>query len=192
MKQERHTWNSGMFKKARSGICLAALTALLLSSVSMRAQSKSIGGSFSFTGISFSYEHRLPKDNSFIAVELKAENNEMEFGRSNHPGVSASATWNVVIKEWMSSENNAISLFAGPGAIIGYGADFKTADGAFFGLKGRVGIECSFSRNVIISACMTPILGSHITISNDSMRMTYYKNGLLYALVPEIGVKYRF
>ena len=189
---ELHTWNSDMYKKGKGSMYVILMAAMLMPSFTLRAQPKAVGASFSFTGISVSYEHSLSNDNAFIETSLKAECCEAFSSRAEYPGISASATWNVILKQWSSSEGNSLRLFAGPGAIIGYGRDFKSKDGLIFGLKGRVGIECEFSRNVTISALISPVIGSHFTFEGNFVSMKYYRNGLQYGLVPEVGIKYSF
>ena len=176
----------------RIRIYVTLMTAFLLPSSIAIAQSKALGVSFSFTGISVSYEMYSRHSESFVDMEIKAENCEFYAGRSRHPGISASASWNYILKDYKSSDIASVQLFAGPGLTIGYCSDYKASDGFLFGLKGRVGAQFSFDRKVIISASLAPVIGSHIIIDNDSVKMKYYRNGLQYALLPEIGIKYRF
>lgn len=155
------------------------------------AQPKSLGTSYSFSGMALSYEHYLTND-SFAEISLKGETGEMFMGRTEIPGVSASFTWNMKIYDWTSRNGNTVSIFAGPGLTAGWGEDLRKQSGGFIGLKGRVGGECSFNRKVIISVSVSPVIGTHAALLEDSIRMTYYRNGLLGAVIPEIGIKYRF
>ena len=155
------------------------------------AQPKSLGTSYSFSGMALSYEHYLTND-SFAEISLKGETGEMFMGRTEIPGVSASFTWNMNIYDWTSRNGNTVSIFAGPGLTAGWGEDLRKQSGGFIGLKGRVGGECSFNRKVIISFSVSPVIGTHAVLLEDSIRMTYYRYGLLGAVIPEIGIKYRF
>lgn len=172
------------------------MAAMILTSSITHARTRSIGAIFSYTGLSTSIEipveTKSASRESFIDLELKAENEELYTGRHSYPGVSAAASWNFILKEWKSPDGNTVNFFAGPGVALGYCADYKTDNGVMFGFKGRVGVECHFKRNVIISATFAPIIGSHITDYNGFALMKYYRNGLQYALIPEIGIKYRF
>lgn len=174
-----------------SGI-LIAVAGTLVSLLHLHSQPKSLGAAFSFSSLGIIYEHKLKTTDSFIELALKAETAEWFAGRSRFPGNSCSLTWNMVFKEWESSEGNTIRLFAGPGVMIGYAMDLMDSEGYIFGLKGRLGGECFFKRNVSISLSMNPVLGSHIVNHPDHYTMKYYKNGLIYSIVPEIGIKYRF
>ena len=203
MRQVQHTWNSDMHKKGRGVILALVMTFALSSSAvsSLQARSKAIGATFSYTGIAVSYERATDHENSFLDMALKAEFSEFTAGRSSYPGISASLTWNSILKRWVTHEGVGINLYLGPGVVIGYGKDYKgsetaasglSSDGMFFGIMGRAGVECIFSRNINLTAGFTPVIGSHIIFNNGMVSMKWYRNGLYYALVPEIGIKYRF
>ena len=159
--------------------------------LSAYSQPKALGTSFSFSNIGIVYEHQTAPD-TFLDVTLKAESTEMFAGRMDHPGFSASVSWNLIVKEWESSEGNSVRIIAGPGVIAGYTADYKDFEGILLGIKGKIGGECLFERNMSISVCICPILGSHIVNRLNHSTMKLYKNGLTYSLIPEIGLKYRF
>ena len=156
------------------------------------SQPKSLGATFSFSSIGIAYEHMLASPESFIEASLKAETAEMFAGRRLYPGISASVVWNNSFKQWDSSEGNTIRLYAGLGLAAGYAADHKDTSGLFGGLKGKIGAECLFARNAIISLTLSPILGLHLVEHPDHYTMKFYKTGLIYTIAPEIGIKYRF
>ena len=155
------------------------------------AQPRSAGTSYSFSGIGIEYEHDLRKD-CFINADIRAEMLALFMDRNHTPGISASFSCNFIIREWESRNSNVISLFAGPGVTVGLANEFRKDYGMFFGLKGRVGAECRFDRNVAVSICLNPILGSHLSIVDEVIEMSYYKNGLINTILPEIGIKYTF
>lgn len=166
---------------------LAALFALNFAG----AQPKSVGAAFSFSGASLSYEHRIA-DDCFANFSIKTEIGEYLMDRAECPGYSASFAWNIILDSRESRNGNRIDIYAGPGLTAGKSRDFKKPEGYFFGLMCRLGFECSFSRNVIISAGISPIIGSHMEILSDSIRMTCFVSGLLNGIMPEIGIRYRF
>lgn len=155
------------------------------------AQPRSIGTSYSISGIGLEYEHDLNRD-CFINAGIRAEMLAFFMNRNDSPGISASFSCNFTLKEWNSRNDNAIRIFAGPGVTAGLTHEFRKANGIFFGLKGRVGAECRFDRNVAVSICLNPILGSHLTIVDEHIEMRYYKAGLINAILPEIGIRYTF
>ena len=174
-------------------ISATVIAAFIMPSSRAVAQPKSLGAVFSFTGVAISMETPLKQNtNVFLELNLKAECNEFYASRTEYPGVSASASLNYILKQWRSNDNNQVCLFAGPGLILGYGADYKLPDGILFGLKGIVGLQCNFKRNVTVSTTIAPVIGSHSVFKNEAVEMKYYRIGLQYGLIPEIGIKYRF
>lgn len=157
------------------------------------AQSKTVGSTYSFAGIGVVYEYVID-DDTFAEFQLKAETAPVLFTFGTEmPGISASFTWNMVFASTESRNGNTISFFAGPGAALGISEDIKGPAGLFFGLKGRIGGECTFlSRNVSLSVSLSPVLGAHIRKERDMITMLPYKFGLLSAIMPEIGIKYAF
>lgn len=157
----------------------------------IHAQPKSIGGTYSFNGISAVYEHWNGTD-SFIEFKIKADFAEIFLNRDVLPGGLASATWNLTVWETRSSNDNIIRAYAGPGIIAGWGSEYNDRSGIIFGFKGSVGIECSFTRGISISLGISPTVGAHLRIMDEYLKMNYYKAGLIYSLLPEIGIKYDF
>ena len=169
---------------------ITLVSASVLTFAVAHAQPKAIGTAFSFTGFGISYEHELKS--SVLEIALKSEMSEMFLYKVERPGVSASVSWNFHVREWMSVNGNEICLFAGPGLAIGYACDLNRPYGILCGLKGRVGVECSFSRNIVISASVSPLIGAFLQYDSKYLTMKPYWNGLIYSLIPEIGIKYGF
>ena len=172
-------------------ICLAMLTAILVCSGSLRAQTRSVGTSWSFSGIGVGYEYRID-DRSFGQIDLRTEMSEVFRGIGGVTGVAASFTWNMIFADIESGNGNMINLFSGPGAVIGWAQDYGDSPGGIFGLKGRIGAECVFERRIAVSICLSPILGMHVSRKNDVVSMRLYRNGLMSGLFPEVGIKYAF
>lgn len=154
-------------------------------------QAKNVGAIFSLNGLAASYEHFIESE-SFIELSLKAECGDMFFGLSSYPGVSASITWNMIFARKESCNGNEIRMFAGPGMLVGWGNDFLRPPGFILGLKGRVGAECEFDRNVTVSASLCPVIGTHMKFFEDHVDMRCYRSGLISAVLPVIGIKYTF
>ena len=157
----------------------------------VHAQPKSIGTAYSFNGVALSYEHVL-NDDCFLNIDVRAEMLAYFMDRNDTPGISASWSSNFIIKEWQSRNKNTVRFFAGPGAVIGFANDFRKEKGLFFGMKGRIGMECAFDRNISLSASLNPVLGTHMVVVGEHVEMKYYKNGLINTVIPEIGIKYTF
>lgn len=167
--------------------CIAVFSAIFQAA----AQPKAIGTTYSLSGFGIMYEHNVG-DGCFIDADLRTEMGEVFRNVTGMPGISSSLSCNFTFKEWESRNGNMICAFAGPGIMVGISNDLHKDRGYFFGLKGRAGIECSFDRGVAVSVSLNPTIGSHLVIRKDYLEMTYYRNGLMNAVLPEIGIKYTF
>ena len=161
------------------------------------AQERSIGTSWSFTGIGLTYDHQI-KETAFVHVGAQLEMTETFIGRARVPGGSVSFTWNDILGSRTSRNGNRISFFAGAGAAAGYCKDFRLQKqeqaryGTFFGLKGRAGVRIEYDRNINITAAVAPVLGMHLFTKDETVMMRYYRYGLLQTLMPELTISYRF
>lgn len=167
------------------------ITVSLITMSVCRGQSRSIGATFSFSGIALTYEYDTDPS-SFIDIVLKAECGGMFFGNGGYPGATASFTWNMVFARKESVNGNEIRFYAGPGVLTGWSNDLMKPHGIVFGLKGRIGTECSFGRGVTLSASLCPVIGTHMQIMDDYLDLRWYRMGVLSAILPEIGIRYRF
>lgn len=166
--------------------------ALCLSfSVTANAQPKAISTTWSYSGIGIGYEYIISHD-TFLQVDAKADMTGVFNGNDKVPGPTASFTWNMIFARSVSENGCDICWFAGPGAAVGWSKDFRSSEGFIFGIKGRIGMECCFKRNIAISVSISPTLGMHASENNGMTNMRLYKNGLIYCLIPEVGIKYSF
>lgn len=161
------------------------------------AQERSAGTTWSFAGIGISYETMLD-DDAFICTGVRLEMAETFLGKRGGTGVSFSVTRNSILAQGTSRNGNAILFHAGPGVMGGYCRDYRlrrepSAAGIAFGLQGRVGMTIVYERKVNISLCVAPVVGMHLTRDDEhNPIIRYYRYGLLNAIMPEIGIKYRF
>lgn len=169
----------------------AILILTLMGTMCLWAQPKAIGTAYSFSGISAVYEHEISEE-TFLDASVKAELGEVFNARASFPGASASISWNLILKKWEREEGESFRLFAGTGIHAGWGNDMRKAEGFNFGLKGRFGLECLFKRKVSVSLVLAPVIGMHMTVLEESLKMEYYRNGLLNGIMPEIGIRYAF
>lgn len=174
-----------------AGIFLCIMLATVLSTGIGNAQTKAVGSTHSFAGIGLSYE-RYIDDKSFADLQLRLETATMFTHISDNPGISASFTWNTIFADTESESGNIVRFYAGPGIALGMSDNLNGTKGVFFGLKGRVGGECTFPRKVTLSVSVSPVIGAHIGKENGMTNMLLYKYGLLYSVMPEIGIKYAF
>lgn len=176
-------------------LTVIAMTTLFLGKID--AQEQAIGTSWSFSGIGLTYELKTKPD-AFIQLGAQMEMAETFLGRTPYPGISASFTWNNILRTMTSRNGNDIFLFAGAGAAAGYNKDCRlkkkqeTYHGGFFGLKGRAGVTIRYDRNINITAAVAPVLGMHLSVKDETIMMRYYRYGLLQVLMPEVTISYRF
>lgn len=152
---------------------------------------KSVGATFCYGNIGLAYEHEIDSD-SFAEIQLRAETICMFDGKSDIPGISGSFTWNLRLAEYKSRNGNVIDFFAGPGLIGGFSQDRNRPENIFLGFKGKIGGECTFCRNIALSISVSPVIGVHFGREDEMLNMHLYRNGLLYSLMPEIGIRYSF
>jgi hypothetical protein len=173
-------------------IYILIISAVAVNSAELYAQPNSLGIVFSLNSAGLSYEHS-DNDDSTTELSLNARFDDILNGCQSISGYDASVVWNIKIGESVTSEDNTVRFIAGPGAIVGWGDDYNDVSGLYFGLKGRLGAECSYlNRRITISAYISPVLGGHVTKSGKTAELDLYDNGLIYALIPEIAIKYRF
>lgn len=175
-------------------ICIltALLCACIFSAARVQAQPKAISSTWSLSGIGIGYEHQLDSI-SFIQIDCKAEMGELFMNREWEAGGTLSFSWNMIFSSFTSSYGNQVYFYAGPGIILGWSDDHKSPSGGLFGVRGRIGVECIFDRNISISASISPILAMHLSVNSDKeFNMKVFRNGLLYGPIPEVGIKYCF
>ena len=151
----------------------------------------SVGTSWSMSGIGITYERETEAD-AFALVSVQTELGETFTGKGRYPGISASFSWNIVFAQMESRNGVPVRFYAGPGFAAGFAQDFMGPPGLFFGLKGRVGVQCAFARKVNISVSLSPILGLHVSRLDENRITRTYRNGLIQTVLPEIGISYRF
>jgi len=170
------------------------MTIMLLMTIvsgSLKAQTKAISTTWALNGIGIGYEIHTG-DESFLQIDLTTEISEIYFTRSWNPGAVLSFSWNTYFAQTETIWGDMIRFYAGPGAALGWTPDIKAGSGAMFGVKGRIGAECTFERHASISLAIAPVLGMHLSSNGNAMNMRIFRNGLIYGVIPEIGIKYAF
>lgn len=176
-------------KKIVSILCVLCVTSLFLSEAF--AQERSLGATFSYAGTGLDYV-RFTDTRHFAQYQIRMETTSLFWSDRGKPGISASAFWNTVFARIESRNDNIVRFYAGPGVCAGYSEDIMKPSGVFFGLKGTVGAECSFSRGVAISLSISPMLGGHFRMKDGMLNMRLYRGGLCYVFMPEAGIRYIF
>lgn len=170
---------------------LIVILAVILSLGDSFAQSRYSGATFSYGSAGLIYEQAVDPDN-FWSIQLKADAVTPFNVAAPFPGLTGSFVWNMIFAEFESTQGNLIRFFAGPGIFAGVDDDILRRPGIVFGLKGRVGGICSFSRMISLSISIAPVLGVHVTKADGVASMLPYRCGLLAGMIPEVGIKYAF
>lgn len=170
---------------------IAIIFAALTFCPDVLCQPKALGATFSYSGVGLAYEY-FTSDATFVQLQLRTDSVKGIPRTDNEPCFAASAIWNVISGEKTSRNDNVVQFLAGPGLIAGISHDYTSGRGPFAGLAGRFGGECSFNRGITLSVTVTPMLGVHLSRVNDYINMRLYRKGLMYAIMPEIGIKYTF
>jgi hypothetical protein len=155
------------------------------------SQSRSAGLTFGYGGQGLIYEHNIDSRN-FADFQIRTETVQTFSSNRSNPGISASAGWNVIFAELSSRSGNKISFHAGPGISVGFADGRMAPAGLILGLRGRVGSECIFDRNLALSLSISPLIAGHLRIEDGMLNMRPYQNGLLNAIMPEVSLKYSF
>ena len=90
------------------------------------------------------------------------------------------------------SDDFALILSAGPGAVAGYVRDKGKERGLGLGLSGAFIMSMEF-RSVKLSAGISAVLGCHVSSSRLHDRtLDFYQNGVYQSYIPEITISYSF
>lgn len=171
---------------------LMMTAAFIVSMAGMYARpSGSIGGCFSLNGTGVSF-HREMNGYTFWQIDLEVDYSHAVFRERSCPGVILRYGYNKVFKE-CRKETGTLRFYGGPGVMFGYSmSNFNDRRGHVGGLTGTLGLEYVFDMPVTLSLSITPCLGFHLSRPGDSYSMDLYLDGITYALLPTIGIRYEF
>lgn len=152
----------------------------------------SIGGSFSpkacFVSWEFYSRNELSSHNFLFGTDLYGVIN----GRYS-PGYKVEYFLNYDFKSWQCSDGLKINFYSGPGAMAGFLRDIDNDWGFCAGLCGDTGFSFNFKSSFKISIGFSGSLAYHV--SRKSVRtysVNLYKNGILTAICPVVGIRYVF
>lgn len=155
------------------------------------AQPRSLGGVFSFSGIDASYQH-YTRDSVFLEIGAGIDFEGILDGTAKLPGAKLALTCNFIFFR-RDFKSGTMDLYAGPGFTAGLvRQDGGRLFGPMAGLCGRIGLEYRFKVPVILSVDFMPVLGMHLDYDKKQNLLKFYSNGLNYAYIPRVGIRYRF
>lgn len=168
----------------------AAAVLLCVGSVAF-AGPRGIGASFSPVSSGISYVHNL-KGDIFYELSVETDYASKVFRQSGAPGAKARFSYNCIFLEREYTES-ALKLYGGAGAMLGYLTEcFHSTRGVCGGLTGTFGAELTFSVPVSLTLDISPCLGFMLHRSQFGINMDFYLDGITYALLPRLGIRYCF
>ena len=170
----------------------ALLLAMLFPHRIAAAQDRETGIHLAYNELSAVFSTPL-KENETLRLSLNLDMTNMISGDSFYPGVSAEAAYLFLFAGKVFQSGERMFFFAGPGANAGYVQNFDGKYGFFAALSGCVGFEYVFNVPVSLSLGLEPSLGLHVSENRAGETvLDFYRPGIAYALVPHVGIKYRF
>lgn len=118
-------------------------------------------------------------------------------GTENTPGIKLSWLHENILRRGVIRDDVAYCFFVGGGFSAGYVKDHGAADrnhGAILGLAAETGIVFLFKDNIDIALGVTGEFGMQLRKDETfgTMDLSWYENGVLKALIPQITLYYRF
>ncbi|MGN0189145.1 MAG: hypothetical protein ACI395_06480 [Candidatus Cryptobacteroides sp.] len=169
---------------------LTLFASVILFTAGVSAGPRTAGAVFSFSRTGIEYGHTL-NDKAFWNIGIGVEYGSSVFYRKLTPGVSLDFNYNYVLRSWKSESGEGV-FYAGPGLKAGYMSDRREEAGVTLGLVGNVGFDFKFKIPVVISVSVKPVLGLNLRGEDNSFSLGLYRNGLIFGLLPEVGIKYSF
>ncbi len=179
--------------KRFSGIAVFVLAAVFAATgTDTAAREKTVGMSLAYN--EFSATFTMPvKDRETIMISANLDMSGVIPGDCLFPGVSANVAYLYEFAGITFPSGESMGFLAGPGAGVGYVRDTSGAYGAMVSLTGCIGFEYVFMVPVSISLTLEPCIGLHLSRDRFGyLSMGFYKAGLIYSLLPHLGIKYRF
>lgn len=170
---------------------IAVAAVLLCTGAVSFAGPRGIGGTFSPASSGISYVHNLNGD-IFYELSVEADYAANVFRHQGSPGAKARFSYNCILLEREFAES-CLRLYGGAGAMLGYLTEcFRSTRGVCGGLTGTFGAELAFRMPVSLTLDISPCLGFMLHRSPQGINMDFYVDGVTYALLPRIGIRYCF
>ena len=169
------------------------LTALLLLAVtfSLSAQKVSAGALFSPKGCGVAVSVPAAGGECTASFAALADFSGLLLGKTKYPGAMARFYYDYTIfSKSDGPAGDAFTLYAGPGAMLGYVRDRDGIFGAAVALSGELGIAYFPVNYVRISLGFNVDLGLHFDSGDKKTRI--YMEGLIRTWMPQIGLMYCF
>ena len=155
-------------------------------------RNRTLGLSFAYN--EFSVAYRMPlKSGEHLRIAANLDMGGVISGKSLYPGISADAVYLFEFARTGFRNGESMVFMAGPGAAAGYVRDFEGVHGVMVSLAGCIGFEYLFAVPVSVTLSLEPCIGLHVSRDRFGYTvMSFYKAGMIYSLMPHLGLKYRF
>ena len=180
-----------MCTKTRTASLLLSATLLLAVSFSVSAQKVSAGALFSPKGCGIVVSVPAAGGECRATFEGLLDFSGLILGKVNHPGGMLRFFYDYAILTKTCGEAPAeFTLYAGPGAMLGYVRDRDGVFGPAVALSAEFGMAYSPKPCVKISFGINADLGLHFDVNESKTRI--YLEGLTRAWMPAVGLQYCF
>ncbi len=185
---------------------IAGVVFLCLSISDSAAQSKSIvitriGETSSFKGHSISLITTSGrKENAFLKFSAGLDTYGIISHKTISPGGKLSLTHNTILKNSYINDDIAYILYMGAGGVVGYLKDYYRETiknhGVIMGVSTTLGGLVAFKKsNIELGLDFTADLALQLRKMEENenrLGLSWYANGLLRAIIPQISIYYRF
>ncbi|MBR6054490.1 MAG: hypothetical protein IKP46_04040 [Bacteroidales bacterium] len=170
---------------------LVSATLLLAVSFSLSAQKVSAGALFSPKGCGVVVEVPAAGGECTATFEGLLDFSGLLLGKVNHPGGMFRFFYDYTFFRKPCGESEGeFTVYAGPGAMLGYVRERDGIFGPAVALSGEFGIAYSPKPCVRLSLEINADLGLHFDVNNSKTRI--YLEGLTRAWMPSVGIMYCF
>lgn len=139
------------------------------------------------------------KENTFNTYSLSADCYGIFNHKARQPGVKFMFSHNTILHRVTLNESIDYLIYIGAGGVCGYVRDYsnmKFNPGALLGLTTSAGCIMAFAgTNFEMGLDFTAQWAIHLRQmeeQNARLGLSWYANGLIYALIPQVCIIYRF
>lgn len=171
----------------------SVLCALLLAGCLSCAAQPLLGLYNSTKGFGVNAIRPVPGQEEFDNYTLYADIYGLPLGKSSIPGVYFSYTRDYIFRT-IEIDGIVFDFYAGAGASAGYVRDREAERmGGVFALCGDVGVRADFSRLISVALSLRTDLGLYISKepASTALLFSFYRNGLIRTLHPQISILFR-
>lgn len=168
-------------------LLIAVPTLLFSEEKNKRVRSLYVGLEGGIQDLGVSYSYTSDKTRYFNTINLFLDTQGLFLGQKK--GVGVTARYNYLFPIF---NQERMSLYAGPGACLGYVTDIDSDHGMIFGLCATLGFRYQMERNISLGVHIHPTLGYKLDNESGYLKLRNYRAGLWRSILPNISVNYHF